>query len=268
MDAKAIGMGKLIFFDIDGTLRAEEDGYLPQSTIDAIVQARANGHKTFINTGRTAMNVREDIRFMGFDGYICGCGTEILYNGETVFRHTLDAAFCKEVAEEMRACNAASLYERSDALYIDSTCRVLPSMQGLLDLYRRQGIAVQDLCASADFSFDKFVIWYDEQTDMERFHAYIDGKFAYIDRGGNFAEMVPLGFSKAAGIDWVLKKLGGSPEDTIAIGDSLNDLEMIQAAHVGVAMGNGEKLHPFADFVTKDLRDDGVAYALSTLGVI
>ena len=44
-------MGKLIFFDIDGTLRAEEDGDLPQSTIDAIARARANGHKTFINTG-------------------------------------------------------------------------------------------------------------------------------------------------------------------------------------------------------------------------
>ena len=261
-------MGKLIFFDIDGTLRAEEDGFLPQSTVDAIAKARANGHKTFINTGRTAMNVREDIRFMGFDGYICGCGTEIIYKEQTVYRHTLDKAFCEFIAEELRACRVSPLYERSDAMFLDGQVKPLQWMQELLDLYKEQGLTVQDLHESKDFSFDKFVIWFDENSDMERFQKLIAGKFTYIDRGGCFAELPPAGFSKAAGIDWVLKELGGSPEDTIAIGDSLNDLEMIRAAHIGVAMGNGEKLHPYADFITKDLKDDGIEYALKQLDVI
>lgn len=261
-------MGKLIFFDIDGTLRAEEDGYLPQSTIDAIAAARKNGHKVFINTGRTAMNVREDIRFMGFDGYIFGCGTEILYEGRTLFRKPIDTARCRRMAEAVRACDAAPLYERSDALFLDSKARVVPWMQDLLDLYDRQGLPVQDLQESNNFSYDKFVIWYDAQTDMEGFRRLIQGHYTYIDRGYGFAELPPAGCSKATGMDFVLRELGGSPEDTIAIGDSLNDLEMLKAAHIGIAMGNGEKLHPYADIITKDLRDDGVAFALKQLNII
>ncbi len=261
-------MGKLIFFDIDGTLRAEEDGFLPQSTIDAIAAARANGHKTFINTGRTAMNVREDVRFMGFDGYICGCGTEIIYEDRTVFRKPIDTELCRQIAKEVRACGAAPLYERSDAMFLDGQIKPLRWMQDLLDLYDSQGLSVQDLHKSGDFSFDKFVIWYDESTDMERFCKLIDGHFTYIDRGNGFVELPPVGFSKATGMEWILDKLGGSPEDTIAIGDSLNDLEMIQAAHVGVAMGNGKKLHPYADFITKDLKNNGIEFALKQLGVI
>lgn len=261
-------MGKLIFFDIDGTLRAEEDGFLPQSTIDAIAKARANGHKTFINTGRTAMNVREDIRFMGFDGYICGCGTEIIYEGKTVYRRPIDVTLCRKMAEEIRACGAAPLYERSDALFMDSKTDVLAWMQDLLDLYESQGLPVHDLHSAEDFSFDKFVIWYDDRTDMERFQKLIEGKYTYIDRGNFFAEMPPVGCTKATGMDWILQRLGARPEDTIAIGDSLNDLDMIRAAHVGVAMGNGHKLHPYADFITKDLKDDGIEYALKQLGAI
>lgn len=67
---------KIIFFDIDGTLVPDGDsGTVPESTKEAIKKVRENGHLTFINTGRTFINVNPNIKELGFDGYLCGCGT-------------------------------------------------------------------------------------------------------------------------------------------------------------------------------------------------
>ena len=70
---------KIIFFDIDGTILPENGMPIPESTKEAIKKARANGHLTFINSGRTSVNINPNIRELGFDGYLCGCGTYIYY---------------------------------------------------------------------------------------------------------------------------------------------------------------------------------------------
>lgn len=86
-------MKKIIFFDIDGTIATEDErGFIPDSTRRAIAQARANGHLTFINSGRTIFNIGNNIRELGFDGYICGCGTYIEYNDEVLLYNKLDRA--------------------------------------------------------------------------------------------------------------------------------------------------------------------------------
>lgn len=72
---------KMIFFDIDGTILHEKTRTIPQSTLSAIKKARENGHLAFINTGRTFFNLTDDILGIGFDGYVCGCGTYIHYYG-------------------------------------------------------------------------------------------------------------------------------------------------------------------------------------------
>ena len=55
---------KLIFFDIDGTLALEPSGIIPDSTRIAIAGAKKNGHRVFVNTGRTFYSISEDIRSM------------------------------------------------------------------------------------------------------------------------------------------------------------------------------------------------------------
>ena len=61
----------------------------------------------------------------------------------------------------------------------------------------------------------------------------------------------------------------GSIEDTIALGDSTNDLAMIEHAQIGVAMGNAsEELKEKADYITKDVDDDGLYHAFQMLHLI
>ena len=69
---------KIVFFDIDGTLTSEKDASIPESTVIAIQKARKNGHLMYINTGRCFQNVEKRFRDIGFDGFVCGCGTHIL----------------------------------------------------------------------------------------------------------------------------------------------------------------------------------------------
>lgn len=63
--------------------------------------------------------------------------------------------------------------------------------------------------------------------------------------------------------------LGILPEEMMAFGDAQNDLDMIEYAGIGVAMGNGEEsLKKIADYVTTDVDDDGVLHALQYFGLL
>ena len=66
-----------------------------------------------------------------------------------------------------------------------------------------------------------------------------------------------------------MQRLGFSKEDTIAFGDGPNDLDMLSFAGIGVAMGNArDTVKANADFITRDVEQDGIAYALKELGIL
>ena len=73
---------KLLFFDIDKTLLTPYPWTVPDSAKQALKEARYNGHLLFINSGRTYTMIPEIIKEMGFDGYVCGCGSQIYMNEE------------------------------------------------------------------------------------------------------------------------------------------------------------------------------------------
>ena len=68
---------------------------------------------------------------------------------------------------------------------------------------------------------------------------------------------------------WLGEYLAIDREEIIAFGDSENDLEMLRAAGIGVAMENAEKeAKEVADFVTLSNTDNGIVYALQKFGVL
>lgn len=81
---------KILFFDIDGTLISEVNNQIPESIKNALKQARENGHITIINTGRTRALVEPRLEDIGFDGYICGCGTYIEVNGKVLYHKSIE----------------------------------------------------------------------------------------------------------------------------------------------------------------------------------
>jgi Cof subfamily protein (haloacid dehalogenase superfamily) len=75
-----------------------------------------------------------------------------------------------------------------------------------------------------------------------------------------FLEFTQLGVTKGASLDYLIKPMGIKAEEVIAIGDSYNDLAMIEFAGLGVAMGNApQDIKEKADYVAASNMEDGVA---------
>ena len=82
----------LLFFDIDGTLVDEETGVLTQETKRALKNARKNGHLVFLNTGRSYSELDPAVVAVGFDGFVCGCGTHVKVHDETLVKCTVEGS--------------------------------------------------------------------------------------------------------------------------------------------------------------------------------
>jgi len=83
--------------------------------------------------------------------------------------------------------------------------------------------------------------------------SYVVGWTAWLD-------LAPVGVSKASGVSYVVDELGLEPADVLAIGDGRNDIEMLEWAGRGVAMGHAPvEVHEAADAVTSSVDEDGAA---------
>ena len=93
--------------------------------------------------------------------------------------------------------------------------------------------------------------------------------FLILEHEENVVEFVPKGTSKATGIKWLCGYLNIALEDTFAMGDSVNDIEMLQSVGCGIAMGNATPpVKEIADYVTTYIMKDGVKNALIHYGLI
>lgn len=262
-------MKKIIFFDIDGTLISEDkNAYLPESTLKAIALAQKNGCYTYINTGRTICNIEKRIRDIGFDGYICGCGTYIEHQGKNIFYHKTPDDVCRFIENTMKKCGAIPLYEGNNALYYDEKFETDKRVIMFMREFLKRGASFLKMGENPDFSFDKFIAWTDKNTDRELFYSAVSQYYTIIDRGNGLFENVPKGFSKASGIYKILEILGIDISDAYAIGDSMNDLSMLQAVPNSIAMGQGTSVHKYVSYVTSDIYNDGIWNALKHFELI
>ncbi len=266
---------KTAFFDIDGTLTSETDGTIPESVITSVKRARENGHLMFINTGRCLRYVEQRFTDIGFDGLICGCGTNIfLEDGGALkeFSHVVQNHDTAElIYSQARRFRLDLLFESRDRLCFDPCRKIItPGAAKMHKEFLELGLDLECDIENPSFVFDKFVIWFDDISDIPEFRMASDPYFSCIDRGGNFREFVPLGYSKATGIQAVLDHYGLSIRDAHAFGDSNNDLPMLSYVPNSTAMGNSKpaSLFEHVTYVTDRASEDGIEKALRHYGFI
>lgn len=262
---------KIAFFDIDGTLTSEKDGSIPDSAVLAIRKARENGHLLFINTGRCFQNVEERFRAIGFDGYVCGCGTNIYYRDEELLYVNQSHETVMEILRQARKTDVDILFEARTEVVFDMD-RPLRRAAAKRQYYafRERHYDMSHNPESEDYICDKFVIWYDTEEQLREFRKVSDRRFQCIDRGGTFREFVPYNYSKATGIRFLLDYFGMPLESAWAFGDSNNDLPMLTYVPGSVAMGNASPrtLLEQVAYVTDNASADGLAKALKKLGFL
>jgi len=259
---------KIIFFDIDGTLFHEQKHIIPESTIQAMKKAQDNGHLCVINTGRTLSIIENTLKEFPFDAYICGCGTYIEYHNKTIFHTELDEKLRKEIIQKVFECHVDAVLEGRHNVYFKEN-GFDNEVADFKQRYINQGFPVHDYNQDSVVVFDKLAVWYDSRSDIDTFKQFLTPYFDIIQRADNFIEIVPIGYSKASGIQMLADYLNISIDHTISIGDSTNDLPMLTYTKESVAMGNSNPiLFDKVTYITDDIDHDGIYNALKHFEII
>lgn len=259
---------KAVFFDIDGTLW-DETFVVPDSAVNAIRNLRKNGHLAFINTGRARSNIiDEKLLGIGFDGIVAACGNYVEYKGEVVYNNCLTPEQIRTVIEVSDRCHMPIVLEGPEVHYISPDgFEKDPYVDYLFEKLGERAKLTTEYDGTEDinkFSSDVF-----EDTDYETIKKVILPFVDPINHDGVVHEFVPKNSNKADGIRIICEKLGISKEDCYAIGDSHNDLDMLEFAGHGICMGGGmEKAMAVCEYVTDTLHNDGVEKALKHYGLI
>ena len=261
---------KICFFDIDGTLWDRENR-IPESAVSAIRRLRANGHQALICSGRSRSYIRHpDLLAIGFDGIVSGAGTMLELDGKTVFNRVLPPEAVLKAVETALALSWTPLLEGVRTTCIDREGFPIPPYYD--KLARELGDTLEPLSrrwGQWDDISKLTVIAREGAADLERLREILGGTFDFVIHEPWLAELVPPGVNKGTGLTEACRALGADPKDSVAFGDSANDLDMIRAAGTGVCMGNGtEALKQAADLVAASMEDDGIEKALIALGLI
>lgn len=252
----------MIFFDIDGTL-TDRNFEVPASAATAVRKAVAAGHLCVVNTGRPYLHVVPAVKELPFTAYVCSCGMHLLGHGKTLVHESLTVEQSRIAVQAARECRMEVIYESEEGMFFDKTLPMREYIRNSMNRFGEMGVPVNGSIDAPDFYADKFSAWARPESNKDRFLSLVSPFVTPIERGGSLIECVKTGFSKKTGMDYFMNRYGIAPENTYAIGDSLNDLVMLTNVAHPIAMGNAaEEVKEVCEYVTADLREDGLYAAL------
>ncbi|SES29965.1 Cof-type HAD-IIB family hydrolase [Salisediminibacterium halotolerans] len=254
---------KAIFFDIDGTLLNHEKE-LPEKTEKAVRTLQEEGHFVGIATGRGPFMFKDLRKTLGIDTFVSFNGQYVESQGEVVLKNRLDP----DVLEDMTA-------------FAEKTGHPLVYMdQHGMRANREEDLFIQEAMASLEFAHPPYDPAYRHGRDIfqtllfcreqeEDPYKSTFNDFDFIRWHPVSTDVLPMGGSKAKGIEAVARHLNIDHEDIYVFGDGPNDIEMLSFTDKSVAMGNSvEQTKQAASFVTKDVDDGGIVHGLKHFGLL
>jgi len=271
---------KLLALDVDGTLFTS-GGFISKHTKRKIAEAKQKGVMVTLATGRhypfakaIARELHLDAPMITHDGaYIAHPHNDEIYDVKRIPHQVVQAIIRLLVPLHVRVM----ILHESESItnhkfgWKDLIHRIgqLASLKYyLLENYSYQYMASEQMIAYVarkSLSPPKMFVT-GEEKKMELAKERLNKRFAQeinITTSGYGLEILPLGTSKGKALSLLGEKLGIDRGEMMAIGDHYNDLEMIEYAGLGVAMGNAPvEIRMRADFITRTNDEEGVAYAI------
>ena len=254
---------RIIFFDIDGTLRSERTGVVSARTRRAVAALRQRGIRVVVATGRHPLELDlAGLEEMTFDGYAAANGQMCLDSDRRLF-----AGF--PLGEQGSAALVDLFERREHLLWFFGEC----------EQYANRDDEILAELSNATTGLTPEVRAYDGMTlyqavafvgvaEEEALAARLPG--CKLQRwGARGVDIIADDGGKVEGMRAFLTRFGCTREESMAFGDQHNDLEMLRFAQVGVAMGNGSaEVRAAADYVTSAVEDEGIVAALEHFGVL
>ncbi|ALS78145.1 Cof-type HAD-IIB family hydrolase [Planococcus kocurii] len=256
-------MPKLLLLDIDGTL-LDSHKKLPASAKEALQQARLNGHDLAIATGRGPFMITSILEELKIDTYITFNGQYISHNNKVVHKQAIEAKMLNEILAYAEQRNHPIVFMNEEKMV--SSIDFHPDIEESI-----QTLKIPHPETEKDFHLNHEVyqaLVFCEKEEEQQYHdAFKEVDFVRWHRVS--CDISPKGGTKASGIKKLIRATGHSIEDTIAFGDGLNDLDMMDVAGYSVAMANGhEETKKRASYVTEHVDNDGLAKAFKHLKLI
>ena len=254
-------MIKAAFFDIDGTLVSLKTKVYPKSAPIAIAGLRKKGIACYVATGRSKFEIAEEalLEGMEFDGYLTNNGQDSYSpDGELLYGTPVDPEDVRTAYNWAKVNNIVCwMVSAKESLmsHVDDV------VGGVMDAIHTKLPRVGDLSHMLEEPVYKVVLF----TSREKIEDLLPlvphsrttqwhelGQDIISQKGGKKLCMLEL-----------LSRLGLDASEVIAFGDSENDIEMLQAAGIGVAMDNGTaECKAAADYIAPDCDEDGILRTL------
>lgn len=271
---------RAVFVDVDGTL-VGHDGVVPDSAVDAVRAARAAGHRVFVCTGRSRAELWPDLLDIGFDGVVGASGAFVEVGGEVIVHRGIPDADLRRALDHFASLGTEVLLQADRSISTSAALkqrlqRVIADVATDADAFDRGsfGFVNRIRVGGPDGEPIMKIVYVGCLVPLAELHATFGGVFDIVPSsvaafGPGSGEVTAAGIDKAAGLDAVVAHLGLAHADTIAIGDSHNDLEMLRHAAVGIAMGNAvDEVKAVADEVTGTVAEHGLRAAFVRHGLI
>lgn len=247
-------MKEIIFFDVDDTLLDSRSHKIPSSTLDTLQEMQKYYH-IGIATGRSLSTLIENgvVDSFPWSVYVCNNGQLVYDNSRKIkYRSPLDPVIVEKII--------AAAKKRNE-----------PLLAGIPEWYQIGAANEYQLAAHKFFQMEIPTAAMPPHADIYMFVAFgkddsdydIYRKIAGIQvmsSRAHYCDIIAENSGKDVGIKEALKLFGLSTY--IAFGDSDNDVTMLENSSYGIVMGQGsEQAKKHADFITKAVYENGIAYA-------
>lgn len=275
---------KAVFLDMDGTILTHQNKVTIE-TKEVIDELRTKGIFVFIATGRSADELAEMLpKGFAVDGMITANGMAGYIGEKVIFEHALSLELVETIIEKAR--QQKMYYElfphghsrivlEQDKTFVEAAVREpKPDSVQTNEWISRQKAIKEDIEWTAEITgnhFSKFYFfartrdeidaWKSELADLQQ-----DMKFSMTPSSPHNAEVMVAGINKASGIEQMLERFDLVGCETLAIGDSDNDIKMFEYVSHAVAMKNAsDHIKAQVDEVTEFTCDEnGVSHYLKT----
>lgn len=256
---------KAVFLDVDGTLISFKTNKIPESAEQAIKSLRKKGVKVIVATGRS-INSLDHIRHITFDGFITFNGGYCMtIDGKIMFKKYIDPTDIKNLVDYSQR------FPLSYSLMYEDKVEISDATPEVVGMYSHINIPVPPVHDKDHIDMEHvlqaniFLGPEDEKKFMETIMPHsVASRWTPL-----FADVNPGEINKFTGIEHFCRHFGIDISETMSFGDGGNDISMLKQTKIGVAMGNAnDNVKKIADYVTKDVDDNGIESALIHFGVL